>query len=165
MNRTPLGLKVDPKSTAVIRILQEIEDFDFSAITSDVQKKYKWSKSKAKKVELAIKRFFSLAFLDPGNYHIPEADADEYWHRLILHTQFYNDFCQRIFGAYYHHTPEPDPKLVNKANRAQSTMLFKYWYEADWKNLVRTCTQCKGPYISTKIRPAKETLPPPIRTK
>ena len=60
-----------------------------------------------KKIETETKRFFSFAFLDPGYYHIPEPDVDEYWHRMILHTQWYSKFCLDTFGQYYHHTPEP----------------------------------------------------------
>ena len=68
----PLGLQVDPRNSGVYDALKGLEAYDFSSITSDVQRKYSWPADHANKVELYIKRFFSLAFLDPGSYHIPK---------------------------------------------------------------------------------------------
>lgn len=32
---------------------------------------------------------------------------DSFWHHFILHTRLYQDFCQKEFGEYLHHDPEP----------------------------------------------------------
>lgn len=37
----------------------------------------------------------------------PLLPLDEFWHLFILHTRDYMEFCERYFGAYLHHDPEP----------------------------------------------------------
>lgn len=160
--RAPLGLMVDPRNDDLVRRLAFLEKYDFSVITKDVSDKYGWSEEKAKEVELQFKRFMSLAWLDRSEYHIPEIDVDEYWHRAILHTQWYGRFCQDMFGSFYHHTPEPSPDNVNQRNRDRSLELIKYWYGQEWEHLVRTCTQSKGPVPTIDnigLSPSREVIP------
>lgn len=147
MTSRPLGIIRETGNKKLDSKLLDLENYDFSRITKSCIDRYKWSISKAEKFELEAKRFFSLAFLDSGFYHIPEPDVDEYWHRMILHTQWYSRFCSDIFGEYYHHTPEPDPELVNAENRNRSLGLVEHWFGYRWESLVETCTQCKGPFL------------------
>jgi hypothetical protein len=140
-----LGLKRPTENPKLDAWLLRLTNYDFQPITKSCIDRYGWKQEKAKTTEMETKRFFSFAFLDPGHYHIPEPDVDEYWHRMILHTQWYQKFCSDIFGQYYHHTPEPDQDLVSEDNRRRSLELIQYWYGYRWESLVRTCTQCKGP--------------------
>lgn len=155
----PFGLIVNPQNDGLLAKLRELEIYDFEHITRSVQSKYGWDSDKAKAVEVETKKYFALAFLDQGHYHIPQEDVDEYWHRMILHTRFYIDFCNAIFGAYYHHTPEPDANSLNDENRRRTLQLMPYWFGTQWNNLVKTCTQCKGPVLFVSLQPAPGTLP------
>jgi len=159
----PLGLIRATGNKKLDTRLRKLERYNFSPITKSCVDRYSWTKSKANKWETETKRFFSFAFLDPGYYHIPSPDVDEFWHRMILHTQWYEKFCFDIFGAYYHHTPEPDQNLINKQNRERSLALIKHWYGNFWDDLVETCTQCKGPYLALTfkgIEPSKKARYP-----
>jgi hypothetical protein len=151
-NRKPLNILLDLGNERLEAKLLELERYDFSAITRSCIDRYEWTESRAKNAEYEAKRFFSLAFLDPGHYHIPEADVDEYWHRMILSTRWYMDFCDAIFGKYYHHTPEPSKEALNTENRQRSLEVVKHWFGYEWENLVTTCTQCKGPYEPESFR-------------
>jgi len=159
----PLDLKVDPQNNNLISKLSQLESYDFGFIKTDVMKKLNWPQEKADYVERRVKMFFSLAFLDQGNYHIPEVDVDEFWHRMILHTMWYVQFCDDIFSEYYHHTPEPDQKHLNQANRQRSRDLIKHWYADSWDFIIMTCTQCRGPYKQmaalAAFAPAPAVLP------
>ncbi|QWT14556.1 hypothetical protein [Sphingobium xenophagum] len=155
----PLELKVDPLSAEVAKRLDSLSQYDFSAITDDVTRKYGWKSAKSISVEKQVKQFFALAFLDPGYYHIPEEDVDEYWHRMILHTVWYSDFCQSVFGQFYHHTPEPDPAHISEENRERTKRLVDYWFATEWNNLVLTCTQCRGPALEFGVKPDDSALP------
>lgn len=163
MATLPLGLKQKTGNDVLERWLAALEAYDFGTITASCVEKYKWPAAKAKKIERETKQFLSLALLDPGYYHIPQEDVDEYWHRMILHSQWYHEFCNKFFGGYYHHTPTPDPDLVNEDNRSRSKKLAKHWFGVDWKTLVVTCTQCKGPgivgYTALDLRPRQNVLP------
>ncbi len=164
----PLGLKVNPRNPRLVKKLQQLEAYDFDMVTKSCHARYGWTKPKARLAERATKRFFSLAFLDPGSYHIPEVDVDEFWHRMILHTLWYARFCEDIFGEFYHHTPEPDPKNMSATNRARTTQLVAHWFGAEAGQLVLTCTQCRGPRkvaVSTSLFPAPGSLPFPMRRR
>lgn len=159
MKKTVLGLSRSTGNKKLDAALKKLAKYDFSSITESCADRYGWKVKKAEETELETKRFFSFAFLDPGFYHIPEADVDEYWHRMILHTQWYQKFCLDIFGQYYHHTPEPDQSLLSKENRERTLGLIEHWYGYKWESLVRTCTQCKGPYsalVFEGLEPAED---------
>lgn len=160
-NVLPIGLKVNPGNSKLLGVFEKLENYDFSTITKSCIEKYGWDSAYASKIETWTKQFFALAFLDKGYYHIPEKDVDEYWHRMILHTLWYHEFCQTIIGEYYHHTPEPDPSHMSEENRERSLKLVDYWYHNTWETLIRTCTQCKGPgpSISAELEPNKDSLP------
>lgn len=36
---------------------------------------------------------------------MPSQVADDAWHAMILHTRYYQDFCNKAFGRFLHHTP------------------------------------------------------------
>ncbi|MBD8084657.1 glycine-rich domain-containing protein [Chryseobacterium caseinilyticum] len=81
---------------------------------------------------------------------------------MILHTVWYNNFCNNIFGEYYHHTPEPDPEHMSDENRERSLKLIEYWYQNKWEQLIRTCTQCNSPSpqaIPKDLWPSIEVVP------
>ncbi|MBL8298081.1 MAG: hypothetical protein JNN30_06975 [Rhodanobacteraceae bacterium] len=121
-----LGIARSTGNKRLDAALGKLEKYDFSAITESCASRYEWKAAKAVDMEIETKRFFSLAFLDPGHYHIPEPDVDEYRHRMILHTQWYHKFCMDTFGQYYHHTPEPDQSLISGENRQRSLELIKH---------------------------------------
>ncbi len=144
-----LGLARTTGNKKLDAALKKLEKYDFLAVTRSCANRYGWKAAKASETEIETKRFFSLAFLDQGYYHIPEPDVDEYWHRMILHTQWYHKFCLEMFGQYYHHTPEPDQSLISEENRKRSMELIEHWYGYAWKSVVLTCTQCTGPGSGT----------------
>ena len=164
MDSLPLGLLKDPGNPQLVEQLKELQDYDFSEVTRQCVEKYGWSKEHAKEIEQQAKQFLSLAYLDQDQYHIPEADVDEYWHRMILNTSWYERFCNDVFGAYYHHTPVADPRTMNDDARLRSKAIVIYWYGKKWKELVKTCTQCRGPKAVVKdkfdkLKPALDRLP------
>lgn len=36
---------------------------------------------------------------------MPSQVADDAWHAMILHTRHYQEFCNKAFGRFLHHTP------------------------------------------------------------
>jgi hypothetical protein len=159
ISRLPFALAVNPGNDQLLQKLRELENYDVGHINRSVMTKYGWSADKAKELEIETKKFFALAFLDQGHYHIPEPDVDEYWHRMILHSRFYVDFCESMFQGYYHHTPEPDDGALSIENRERSLKLIKYWFGTEWGSVVQTCTQCRGPVIYEALQPIPSALP------
>lgn len=42
-----------------------------------------------------------------GERVVPSRAVDAAWHAFILHTRAYSGYCERQFGRYIHHEPNP----------------------------------------------------------
>lgn len=100
----PLGLSRAPGGEALARI-ERLAAYDFQIINDDLQWKYGWTSAKCRALELRTKQFMALSFLEDSAAHGPSAGVDEYWHRMILHTQWYGAFCSEVFDRFFHHNP------------------------------------------------------------
>jgi len=58
----------------------------------------------------------------------PSQVADEYWHQFILNTALYTNWCQRNFGQYVHHRPEPRSVLSLRGIPEASSALFRKYF-------------------------------------
>jgi hypothetical protein len=68
-----------------------------------------WSREYADSVETEYKLFLTLLAKHPADIEeIPVSkDVDEFWHNHILHTLKYANDCQKVFGNFLHHNPQP----------------------------------------------------------
>lgn len=75
----------------------------------------------------ALRQFF-LAYLKSGCQFVamPSQVADDLWHELILYTRHYDDFCNKAFGGFMHHTPA----VVLGADRQNNSGLRRVWWHA-----------------------------------
>lgn len=101
----PLGLTQDPGNDELLRQLTILELYDFREVRLNCKVRTKWDDPRIEAAEYGIKLMFALELLDPGWFHIPGDDPDEYWHGMILHTGWYTSFCEAVLGRYHHHTP------------------------------------------------------------
>jgi hypothetical protein len=61
-----------------------------------------------KLVEQGLREWFvCCAWRDGEVLGMPSRLVDEAWHEFILDSRAYTEFCERAFGEYLHHTPEP----------------------------------------------------------
>jgi hypothetical protein len=84
--------------------------------------------SQIDRVGLGLKQFFR-AYLRGNCRHVsmPSQAADDLWHEFILYTKAYDEFCQRAFGRFLHHTPAAILKPgENKTNEG----LRRVWWQA-----------------------------------
>jgi len=67
-------------------------------------------------VAKGLRQFF-LSYQRGGYRFVPMPSqvADDLWHDLILYTRFYDFFCRKAFGRFFHHTP-----AVELTNHRQS---------------------------------------------
>ena len=53
-----------------------------------------------------LRDYFILCAQAGGRFvSMPSQVADDAWHAFILHTRTYQDFCNKAFGRFLHHTP------------------------------------------------------------
>src|SRR5688572_3797633 len=81
----------------------------------------------------ALRQFF-LAHLKSGLGYVsmPSQVTDDLWHELILHTKAYEQFCNRAFGRFLHHTP-----AVALGSKRQSNQGLRHvwWYACVEENI------------------------------
>jgi hypothetical protein len=68
-------------------------------------------------VAQALRQFF-LAYQQSGLQAVsmPSQVVDELWHEFILYTRHYQDFCNKAFGQFLHHTPAVALGSVPRSN-------------------------------------------------
>lgn len=123
----PLGLlpttKLKPKD---LGLLATIESLDIAREKSVLLKREAKLANDIDVVERELKRFFSLAILEKSPEHefSPAHSVDLIWHEFILNTPKYVEFCNAVFGKYFHHAPEENPaqrRLAHAGLRAAYT--------------------------------------------
>ncbi|GKX33048.1 MAG: hypothetical protein MnENMB40S_06660 [Rhizobiaceae bacterium MnEN-MB40S] len=73
-------------------------------------------------ISKGLKQFFR-AYLRSGRQYVamPSQAADDLWHEFILYTRSYQEFCNKAFGRFLHHTPAvvlaPEQKRDNEGLR------------------------------------------------
>lgn len=78
------------------------------------------------------KKFLILSFIDVDvSWDMYSTRIDETWHKFVLFTMQYADFCHRHFGRYLHHNPDNAPAAPGGEQLKPSTFPhFRARYEA-----------------------------------
>lgn len=82
--------------------LELLADFDLEPVTEQLEED---GVEDAAYLEAQFRRFTQLRIQRPSAHIAPAPKLDEYWHKLILDTRRYHDFCDQIVGQYWHHIP------------------------------------------------------------
>lgn len=92
----------------------------------------------------SLRQFF-LIHLRSGRklVSMPSQITDDLWHEFILYTQAYQNFCQKGFGKFLHHTPAA---ALSPKQKKSNIGLKRTWFHA-----------CQIENISTRI-PARLPL-------
>jgi hypothetical protein len=83
----------------------------------------------AKQLEIEFKKFVAITLIEPNTPHAPSGAVDMYWHFFILHTAYYFEFSEAVWGGfrgdgkYRHHFPATDD--------TRAGMLRAYWNTLD----------------------------------
>jgi hypothetical protein len=81
-----------------------IFSFDMTEITAKFAEEHNLSEEIAKKYETELKKYFLLRVVQKRRYGM-NGLSDDLWHKFILSTRKYTDFCNQAFGTYLHHEP------------------------------------------------------------
>ena len=61
----------------------------------------------------------------------PSGLGDEFWHEFLMDTPTYTDWCQRHFGRFLHHRPEPKESLEKRGVIQHSQALYRSYFDAE----------------------------------
>ncbi len=98
------------------QLAEAIMNYPIDAIVKRCQKDHAYSNEDMVILEKELKRFLALSLIkdqQSGN-GMYSSDVDNLWHAFILHTPDYMSFCDKHFGKYLHHVPEPDEQKTEK---------------------------------------------------
>lgn len=73
-------------------------------------RKYEVSEPEARQQFEECKKFLVICGESPDQAHAPSLVIDEMWHSFVLHTQDYQQFCEKYLGRFIHHRPTERPE-------------------------------------------------------
>ena len=78
-------------------------------------------------VTRGLRQFFLCNLKAKGAFvSMPSKAVDDLWHEFILFTKHYNNFCQKAFGQFLHHTPA----VVLSSQKIADNGLRRTWWFA-----------------------------------
>lgn len=93
-----------------------------------LQARHEWfSRKNSALVAEGLRQYF-LAYQMSGCRYVamPSQVADDLWHEFILYTRAYEDFCQKAFGRFFHHTPA---EALSPERRQSNEGLRRVWWQ------------------------------------
>lgn len=109
------GREVQDAQGSQVAPLEVVLDYRNDLVIHGFRKRFAIAADEAEKIFVEMLRWlWYTASTEPTDEN-PEAHAideplliiDEMWHEFILVTRDYTQFCDRMFGRYIHHAPEP----------------------------------------------------------
>lgn len=101
LENSPFDLPEEEYNQAVERL----RNFDLSPVSEQLRDE---GVEDVDSLEAHFRRFIKCVLDNPYEKVAPNPAVDKYWHKFILNTNLYHEFCDEIFGAYLHHTPNTD---------------------------------------------------------
>jgi len=89
-----------------------------------------WTRQYADSVEIGYKNYLSMLvkYQEHAEDILLSKDVDEFWHTHILQTIKYVEDCERVFGAYLHHSPHVGERTaevrVRRVELAEKTRML-----------------------------------------
>jgi hypothetical protein len=102
-----------------------------------------YDKLRAKHPDLSLKdcqlvaqglRQFFLTYLKSGHQYVsmPSQVVDDLWHEFILYTKNYQQFCDKAFGRFMHHTPAA---VMGSATQSNTGLRRCWWHACREENI------------------------------
>lgn len=91
---------------------KQLHDCDLGFVTKRFAEEQQLSPEIAAQYEKEFKKFILLKFAQKRRYGM-NGKVDDYWHTFIVHTEEYQEFCDKLFGRFLHHRPASDSQAKN----------------------------------------------------
>lgn len=87
---------------------QRLASIDLTAVMAHVAEDHGITGADAARAEDLYRKFLTLVARHPGEFMVPPVVVDHVWHAHITFTRQYMADCDKLFGAYLHHTPSSE---------------------------------------------------------
>jgi hypothetical protein len=117
-----------------------------------------WTQEYADSIEVAYKTFLIMLvkFPDDAEDILVSKDVDEFWHNHILHTLKYAEDCQKVFGNFLHHNPQPVARSVadlqKRRESAEKTCALRQLLSKDLNSLAYCNATAQPAYCNATVR-------------
>src|SRR5262249_6321178 len=81
------------------RFAAELRDLDLNPVRYQLRRQYHWSLERILRAEDEFLEFLAAIQRDPELPRVPTAEADLFWHSLLLIGPLYMSVCDRVFGG------------------------------------------------------------------
>ena len=136
------------------QISNDVLSYQHPELIERFKRKFGLSESGAHELFSDVKKYLYLV-VTTGRKLAPTQAIDIGWHEFVLYTRDYAGFCNRFFGTFIHHTPNPVlkphvvPNPVETINLAHETFgtLGKNWHRVDATACSADCapdSECHG---------------------
>ena len=87
--------------------IDDVLDYDNPEFRARLEDKFKLGGQAADNLFRDLNCFLWLCALHKDKAVRPPSKIDRAWHEFILYTADYRMFCQKYFGCFIHHQPDP----------------------------------------------------------
>ena len=95
-----------PVSVATRRGRDLVSEDEFAMFSAFCADEYKLDLAFAERViDQALAMVYVMGTTRSGDTMAPSETVDFGWHTLLLHTEFWKNFCEKHFGYFLHHRP------------------------------------------------------------
>lgn len=91
---------------------KQLQEYDLDFVTKRFSEEQQVTPELAAEYEKEFKKFILLKFAQKRRYGM-NGKVDDYWHTFIVHTEEYQEFCDKLFGRFLHHRPASDSQAKN----------------------------------------------------
>ena len=134
-------------------LLRDVLHYEHPALIERLRQELEISMVEADQLFADTKKFLVLCGTADERL-APSPRIDECWHRFLLFTRDYAEFCQRFFGRFIHHQPKtsdetagsdgsPIRMTLERAREAFGDALSANWAYRG-ATCLSDCTRCSG---------------------
>jgi hypothetical protein len=94
-------------------------------------------------IDQALALVYVMGTTKAGDVMAPSQAVDPGWHTLILHTQWYADWCSKNFGYFLHHAPKSKVRSSGLMQNVKDRIRAAGFYVDD--RMWPTAAECNAP--------------------
>ena len=98
-------LVIEPKMA--LRVLKKADAFDIEPVIESLHDEVSISKERLREYWKELQKWLVASLVYPAEEFVMMGPVDLLWHKFVLHTRLYAEFCWSVLGDFVHHEPEP----------------------------------------------------------
>ena len=103
-------------------VKQALTEYDMSFVTEQLRED---GISNPEELEMKFRKYIYTVWARPNEDISPSEPVDAYWHKFVLNTEEYIEFCNTVFECYMDHIPfVPEEGTIDSPSDKDEAMPF-----------------------------------------